>query len=139
MALTPDLIARIEHAVQVYGAGRPIPADELRDGLLPLDLVPDEDYAEFVGRWGGCFVGVEVHVWDNARLVGRETCVELTTWARESYGPVIDGLVFADDGCGNPIWIAADGTIRLADHDRGGAVTRLAPSFRSLLEDNFHA
>ena len=138
MALTPDLVARVERAVRVYGPGRPIPAEELRDRLRALDLVPDEGYEEFVGRWGGCFVGVAVHAWDNARLVGRETCVELTTWARDAYGSLIDGLVFSDDGSGNPIWIAADGSVRLVDHDRGGAVTRLAPGFRSLLEDNVH-
>ena len=135
MALGADLVARIERAVGVYGAGRPIPAAELRDRLRDLDLVPDDDYAEFVGRWGGCFVGVSVHAWDHASLLGRETCLQLTAWARDSFGPVIDGLVFADDGAGNPLWIGADGVVRLADHDNG-RVVELAADFRSLLDDN---
>ena len=137
MALAPGLVARIERAVLVYGPGRAIPADELRAGLRAVDLVPDEDYAEFAGRWGGCFVGVAVHVWDNAPLLGRESCVVLTTWARESFGPVVDGLVFADDGAGNPIWIAADGSVRIAYHDDGGEDV-LASGFASLLESNVH-
>jgi hypothetical protein len=137
VALTPELIARIERAVGTYGSGRAIPAGELRDGLRELDLEPDADYADFVGRWGGCFVGVSVHAWDNASLLGKETCVQLTTWAREAHGSLIDGLVFADDGSGNPIWIAADGRVRLVDHDNGDEVT-LAPGFAALLADNVH-
>ncbi len=138
MPLGTGLIARIERAVLTYGAGRPIPADELRERLTPLGLVPDEGYAEFVGRWGGCYVGVAVHAWDNASILGRESCVELTTWAREAHGSLVDGVVIADDGSGNPIWIAADGTVRLVDHDNGNSVVRLAPDFRTLLEDNVH-
>jgi hypothetical protein len=138
MTLGADLVGRIERALETYGAGRPIPAGELRDRLRALALVPDEDYEEFVGRWGGCFVGVPVHAWDNAAVLGRETCIELTTWAREAYGHLIDGVVIADDGSGNPIWIAADRTVRLVDHDRGGQVVQLAPDFRTLLEDNVH-
>jgi hypothetical protein len=137
VALTPVLVERIERAVAVYGSGRPIPAAELRSRLRTIDVVPDDDYAEFVGRWGGCFVGVSVHVWDNASLLGRESCVELTTWARDAFGPLIDGVVFADDGAGNPMWIGSDGTVRLADHDNGDTVV-LAPSFSSLLEENVH-
>jgi hypothetical protein len=137
VALAPALIARIERAVGVYGPGRAIPAAELHSRLRTIDLVPDDDYAEFVGRWGGCFVGVPVHAWDNAPLLGRESCIELTTWARDAHGPLIDGVVFADDGSGNPIWIGSDRAVRLVDHDNGDVVV-LAPDFRSLLEDNVH-
>ncbi len=137
MALAPELVARIERAVRTYGAGRPIPAGELRDRLRELDLEPDADSADFVGRWGGCYVGVSVHAWDHNALLGRETCLQLTRWARDAHGSVIDGLVFADDGSGNPIRIAADGRIRLVDHDNGDEVT-LADSFAALLADHVH-
>lgn len=80
---------------------------------------------------------MSVHAWDNATLLGKETCVQLTTWAREAHGLVVDGLVIADDGSGNPIWIAADGRVRLVDHDNGDEVT-LAPGFAALLADNVH-
>ena len=137
MALAPELVARIERAVRTYGPGRAIPAEELRERLRELDLEPDADYADFVGRWGGCYAGVPVHAWDNATLLGRETCVELTARARAAHGSVVDGLVFADDGSGNPIWIAADGRVRLVDHDNGDEVT-LASGFAALLADNVH-
>ena len=136
MALGDGLVARIERTVDFYGHGRPIPADELHAQLLALDMVPDTDFTEFVGRWGGCFVGVSVHAWDNAEILGRETCIELTVRARETYGALIDGVVFADDGSGNPIWIAADGSVCLVDHDNGNAVVRLAASFRAMLDEN---
>lgn len=97
MALGNELVARIERTVDFYGPGRPIPADELHVRLHALDIVPDKDFTEFVGRWGGCFVGVSVHAWDNAELIGRETCIELTMGARDAYGALIDGVVFADD------------------------------------------
>ncbi|WFR73852.1 SMI1/KNR4 family protein [Prescottella defluvii] len=138
MTLGAELVARIERAVAIYGPGQPIPSDELRDRLGDAGLVPDEDYAEFVGRWGGCFVGVPVHAWNNASILGRESCIELTAWAREAYGSLIDGVVIADDGSGNPIWIAADGTVRLVDHDNGNTVVQLAPDFGTLLADNVH-
>ncbi|PTR30687.1 hypothetical protein C8K36_102540 [Rhodococcus sp. OK519] len=139
MALGAELVARIERAVATYGSGRPIPSDELRSGLGALGLAPDVDYEEFVGRWGGCFVGVPVHAWDNASILGRESSIELTAWAREAYGTLVDGVVIADDGSGNPIWIAADGRVRLADHDNGGETVELAPDFRTLLADSVHA
>ncbi|MFI1194907.1 SMI1/KNR4 family protein [Micromonospora sp. NPDC020750] len=138
MALGPGLVACIGRAVDRYGPGRPIPAAELRGRLEALDLVPDEDYEEFVGRWGGCFVGVSVHVWDNASILGRESCIELTAWARDAHGALIDGVVIADDGSGNPIWIASNGAVCLVDHDNGNKVVQLAPDFKTLLEDNVH-
>ncbi|CAM2771264.1 SMI1/KNR4 family protein [Prescottella defluvii] len=138
MSLGAELVARIEVAVAAYGSGRPVPSAELREGLTVLGLVPDPDYEEFVGRWGGCFVGVPVHAWDNASILGNESSVELTTRAREAYGMLIDGVVIADDGSGNPIWIAADGRVRLVDHDNGGETVELAPDFRTLLADNVH-
>lgn len=81
-------------------------------------------------------MGVSVHAWDNAEILGRETCIELTVRARDTYGALIDGVVFADDGSGNPIWIAADGSVCLVDHDIGNTVVRLAAGFRAMLDEN---
>lgn len=82
-------------------------------------------------------MGVPVHAWNNA-TIGRESCVELTERARRDFGEVIDGLVIADDGAGNPIWIAADGAVRLHDHDCGAEVATLAPSFAAWAAENVH-
>lgn len=121
----------------MYGAGRAIPAEEACARIAAIGIVPDPDYVEFIGRWGGCFVGVPVHAWDHSSLLGIETCLELTAWAREDCGEVIDGLVFAQDGSGNPMWIAGDGTVRIADHDNGDTRT-IARSFRDLIRENVH-
>lgn len=56
----------------------------------------------------------------------RESCVQLTTWARDGFGPLVDGLVIADDGA-----------VRLAEHDNGDPVV-LAPGCTALLEENVH-
>jgi hypothetical protein len=136
MALGAPLVERIERAVDRYGQGTPVPPEELRRRLGEIGLSPHPDFEEFADRWGGCFVGVSVHVWDNALLLGRETCVELTQRAREDFGSVVDGLVIAGDGAGNPIWIAADGRVRLVDHNNGNEVVPLAPDFRTLLDVN---
>lgn len=135
VTLDADLVARIDRADAVYGAGTPTPPAVLPAALAPLGLRADADHADFVARWVGCFVGVPVHAWHNA-TIGRETCVELTERARRDFGEVIDGLVIADDGSGNPIWIAANGVVRLLDHDRGAEVIALAPSFGAWVAEN---
>ncbi|WP_197701648.1 hypothetical protein [Micromonospora echinospora] len=53
-------------------------------------------------------------------------------------GRLLDGAVIAGDGSGNSIWIAADGIVRLVDHDNGNKVARLASDLRTLLKDNVH-
>lgn len=137
MTLGDDLVARLEGAVARYGAGTPTPAHEVEARLAPLGVVVPDDLVELVGRWGGCYVGVSVHAWDNASILGRETCVDLTLAARAQLGDVVTGLVFADDGAGNPIWVADDGCVLRTDADSGES-EELAPSFRAFLVDNVH-
>lgn len=78
-----------------------------------------------------------MHAWDNASILGRETCVDLTLAARAQLGDVVTGLVIADDGAGNPIWVADDGRVLRTDADSGES-EELAPSFRAFLADNVH-
>ncbi|MCD5311121.1 SMI1/KNR4 family protein [Kineosporia babensis] len=138
MVLGAELVTRIDQAVSLYGPGRPIPEQELRERLSGIGLEPDPEYAAFVGRWGGCYVGVPVHAWDHASTLGRETCVDLTLRARANFGEVIDGLVFAEDGSGNPLWIGADRAVHLSDHDGGPQIRQIASSFSALLSENVH-
>ncbi len=138
MALPFDLVTRIGRAVNRYGHGRPVPAAELRGRLGDLDLEPNPDYADFAARWGGCFVGVPVHVWDNANVMGQETCIDLTLRARRNFGPLVDGLVFADDGSGNPLWLGPDHKVYLAQHDPGLGSAPIADSFAELLANTVH-
>lgn len=137
MTLGDDLVERIERAVALYGSGTPTTAAEMESRLAPLGVVVPDDLVEFVGRWGGCYVGVSVHAWGNASILGRETCVDLTLAARAQPGARVSGLVIADDGAGNPVWIADDGRVLLTDLD-SGEPEELAPTFRELLEDNVH-
>ncbi len=137
--LPADLIPRIERAVSRYGAGEPVPAAEVRARLAEIGAPADAGYVDFLSRWGGCFVGVPVHGWGNASILGNETVVELTRAARAEFGDgVIDGLVIADDGAGNPIWISSTGPVKLVDHNSGFEVVELAPSFAAWIDANVH-
>ncbi|SJN13169.1 hypothetical protein FM113_16995 [Leucobacter sp. 7(1)] len=60
----------------------------------------------------------------------------LTLRARRDGAEIGDGLVFADDGAGNTIWIAGSGRVLTIDHNSNGQVRELAPSFRALLEES---
>ncbi|WP_340539916.1 SMI1/KNR4 family protein [Nocardioides sp. GXZ039] len=142
MALDPALVARIDRSVERYGAGCPTPPDQTRSLLAEIGVRPPDDYVEFVSRWGGCFCGVSIRAFHNADLLGLDTCVDLTKWARCAFAGLsaiadtgLDGgLVIATDEAGNPILIAPDGEIRLLDHDHG-TVEVLAPDLATLLAD----
>jgi hypothetical protein len=131
--LRPDLVAKIDSLVAQYGAGTPVSAVDVVAQLAPLGLVPPSAFVEFISRWGGCFVGIAVHGWENASILGKETCIDLTLHARAGLGEMMDGvLVFSDDGCGNPIGIDREGGVYLFDHS--GEPQKLAESFLHLLE-----
>lgn len=131
--LSPNLIAKIDRVVARYGTRVPVPVAEVVVRLAPLGIAPSAAFAEFISRWGGCYVGVAVHGWENAPILGRETCVDLTRGARASLGDALAGvLVFADDDGGNPIGILPNGRVCLFDHDNG-ETTELADDFAAFL------
>lgn len=81
-------IERIDVAAAVYGSGRPIPEAEARERLAAEFIVPNDGYLAFIGRWGGCYVGVSVHAWDQSSLLGTTRCLELTARARDDFGEI---------------------------------------------------
>jgi hypothetical protein len=134
-----DTLARIDAVVDLYGRGSPATTDQIADVEAAIGRPLDAAYAQLIGRHGGCYVGIDVHGIVNARGVGRETVTELTAGFRAAGWPELeDAIVFADDGAGNPCYLAADGTVRLLYHDNGDVVI-LGDSFvdfvRGILPD----
>ncbi|GAA3214634.1 SMI1/KNR4 family protein [Oerskovia jenensis] len=136
MVLTPDLLARLDAAVALYGAGEPSTRDEIEEAVSGLDVVLDPGYVEVVGRHGGCFVGVPVHGLHNAPLLEGADVAALTRAFRADGWAVADeGLVIGFDGSGNPLVITNDGPVVTFDHDTGERRT-LAETFADLLDQN---
>lgn len=136
MVLTPDLLARLDAAVALYGAGEPSTRDEIEEAVSGLDVVLDPGYVEVVGRHGGCFVGVPVHGLRNAPLLEDTDVAALTRAFRADGWAVADeGLVIGFDGSGNPLVVTNDGPVVTFDHDTGERHA-LAETFADLLDQN---
>ena len=135
MALSTDLVARLDRAARFYGRGAPTPVAELHQACAELGVPVPPDYAEFVARYGGCYVGVSVYGLINSASEEQRSVVELTRSFRESWHPLLDdALVFSFDGSDNPLWFDREGRVLLSDHDNGEVVV-LAEDFATLLED----
>lgn len=135
MALTPDLLARLDAAVALYGAGEPSTRDEIEEAVGGLGVVLDPAYVEVVGRHGGCFVGVPVHGLRNAPLLEDADVAALTrTFRADGWAVAEEGLVIGADGSGNPLVITNDGPVVTLDHDTGERHT-LAETFADLLDE----
>ncbi|MFF2622429.1 SMI1/KNR4 family protein [Oerskovia jenensis] len=136
MALTPSLLARLDAAVALYGAGEPSTRAELDDAVRGLDVVLDADWVEVVGRHGGCFVGVPVHGLRNAPLLEDTDVATLTrTFRADGWAVAEEGLVIGFDGSGNPLVVTNDGPVVTFDHDTGERYV-LAGRFADLLDEN---
>ncbi|MFH9749706.1 SMI1/KNR4 family protein [Streptomyces anulatus] len=103
MPFPSALLDRLERAVRRYGAGTPTDRVELASAISPLGVGLDPDYAEFVERFGGCYVGVPVYGLRNSDLLEHVSVVDLTLRFRRDGWPGTDpGLVVSFDPAGNP-------------------------------------
>ncbi|QPQ33326.1 SMI1/KNR4 family protein [Lysinibacillus sp. JNUCC 51] len=107
-----------------------------------LKIKLDDDYKEFIKRFGGSYAGIAIHAFSNGSSMGNETIINLTNWCRESFegdefSPEINkSLIFSDDASGNPIAINANGEVVIYYHDSGDKEV-LSRSFGSFVEENF--
>ena len=116
--------------------------EEIENAEKELHLTIDNDYKEFILKFGGAYAGIAIYAFKNGTSIGKETIIDLTMNARNLFNtanlfPEINNcLVFSDDGAGNPIAIAPNGEVILFDYDTEEKQT-LANSFEKLIEDNF--
>jgi len=106
-----ELMKRIEYFFEKHPELKGVPATpkEIAKAEEELQIKIDDDYKEFIKRFGGSYAGIANHVFTNASSLGNETIIKLTNWCRESFeadefSPEINkSLIFSDDGSGNPI------------------------------------
>jgi hypothetical protein len=109
--------------------------DEIVAAAVAIGCSFHEDYVDFLRRYGGATVGsLPVFGLRPAKVMGKRwSVVDLTKWFREQGWPgVTEWYVVSEDGFGNPIGIAKDGHVMIADHD-AGQVSVLATDFEDFL------
>lgn len=139
-----ELMKRIECFLEKHPELKGVSATtkEIAEAEKELKIKLDDDYKEFIKRFGGSYAGIAIHAFSNGSSMGNETIINLTNWCRESFegdefSPEInESLIFSDDGSGNPIAINANGEVVIYYHDSGYKEV-LSKSFESFIEENF--
>jgi len=139
-----ELMKRIECFLEKHPELKGVPATpkEIAKAEEELQIKLDDDYKEFIKRFGGSYAGIAIHAFSNGSSMGNETIINLTNWCRESFkgdefSPEINkSLIFSDDGSGNPIAINANGEVIIYYHDSGDKEV-LSKSFGDFIEENF--
>jgi hypothetical protein len=99
----------------------------------------DDDYREFVLRYGGGLVGpLPIYGLRKApsmgTISGNGTASEITKWFRRMRWPgVEDWLIFCVDQGGNPIGFARDRTVWLSDQTNFPQIVQLGSGFEDFL------
>lgn len=96
--------------------------DEIFEAARILCCTFDPSYIEFLQRYGGAMVGsLPIYGLRPVNVMGnRWSVVDVTQWFRhEGWPGVSEWYVISEDGFGNPIGIAPDGQVMIADHDVG--------------------
>lgn len=122
--------------------GEPALEDEIRAAEEKLDVKFHGDYQDFIQRFGGAYAGLAIHAFTNGSSIGKETVVELTLAARESYAgderatELNKSYVISMTGAGDPVIINPAGEVVVLYHDSDEREV-LADSFEKLLQDAF--
>ena len=136
VTLPVEVVARLDAAVALYGGGRPSSPPEVEEAVRGLEVRLDPDYTDFLGRYGGCFVGVPVYGLGNSAVLEATDVVALTRRFRDDGWPVAcEGLVIGIDGVGNPFVLTDEGPVVTVDHDFGGRIV-ISESFAAFLDTN---
>jgi len=139
-----ELMKRIERFLERHPElkGTPATTQQIEKAEEKLQIAFDDDYTEFITRFGGSYAGIGIHAFSNASAMGNETVFDLTSWCRKSFeggefsSELNKSLVFSDDGSGNPIVINEKGIIIIYFHDSGEKEI-LSESFECFIEANF--
>jgi cell wall assembly regulator SMI1 len=119
----------------------PVPMSEIEAASSELQCPFPQDYRDFLRRYGGAVVG-PVPIFGLRRLesiaANQWSVVTMTQFVRSQNWPgVAKWLIISMDLAGNPIGIAADGTVWIADHD-GGDPRPIAEDFEMFVKECLH-
>ncbi|MBN9691163.1 MAG: SMI1/KNR4 family protein [Verrucomicrobia bacterium] len=115
--------------------GGEVPRAEIDQAAAALGASLPPDYVEFVERFGGGIVGpYPIFGLRRVDAMGRTfSVVDVTNELRKQNWPGTAGwIVVSEDHAGNPIGLAPDGKVWIADHDFG-QVTVVAENFEHYL------
>jgi cell wall assembly regulator SMI1 len=122
--------------------GRPALDEEIKAAEEKLNVRFHADYKDFIKRFGGAHAGVSIHAFSNGSSLGKETVVELTLGARESYAgderavELHKSYAISINGTGDPIIINPVGEVVVLYHDSDEREV-LAASLEELLQESF--
>lgn len=124
---------------------RGIPATdaEISEAEKILNVKFSNEYIQFIKIFGGAYAGYEIHAFQNAPILSKNTVTELTIEFRTAYlskskcSIINQSYVISMDGSGNPIMLDPQGKVLIYYHDAACDATELnvlSDSFFSLLE-----
>ncbi len=101
--------------------GIPASSEEIKHAENILGIKFHDDYIEFIKKFGGASVGLDIHAFNNSTLIGKETVIELTQGFQKLLElheqPMNKLYAISDDGSGNPILMDQQGHIFIYYHD----------------------
>jgi cell wall assembly regulator SMI1 len=142
--MNQELMERLTNFLNTHPElrGQPATIEEITNAENELGVTMDDDYKEFIQKFGGAHAGIDIHAFSNGSAIGKETIIDLTKRGRnllnhmELFPEINECYVIADDGNGNPVAMTKAGEVVLFDHDTEGK-TVLANSFENFIEENF--
>ena len=122
---------------RTFWAG-PVDRKEVEEVFKSMGRSGDEDYIDFVSRFGGGYVGTyPIYGLKLAESMGTvdksSTVTQLTnTFRKRNWSGTTEWVVFTIDQSGNPIGFAEDNSVWISDAATG-QIVKLAESFESFL------
>jgi len=119
--------------------GVPATDEEIKDSEQKLNYKFSDDYIEFIKEFGGAYLGVNIHAFNNHSMMSKQTVTEITQEFRNSYKErsteelINKSVVIAIDGSGNPILISSDGKVIIVYHDSEDDKEILANNFNEFI------
>ena len=117
--------------------GEPSSEIAVQNAEKVLNLEFNSSYKEILERFGGCFIGIDIHGLSNAPIQGNETVIYLTLMFRKNLSDseqFQNYLVIGDDGSGNSILVSnRDDNIFIYYHDEQ-SLEKLFSSFDEIVE-----
>ena len=97
----------------------PNSASEIDSAETLLGFKFDSNYVEFLLKFGGCFVGVDVYGVRNSSFLANYNIIDLTNDFKKE--DIVKGLicVISLDGSGNSIYMNENFNIMIFDHNNG--------------------
>ena len=119
--------------------GTSVEQEIIENAEKQLNVKFDNDYKEFIGCFGGSYIGFPLYAFNNCKMLSDETIVDLTLNFRDAYllenkFPIIqESYVISVDGNGDPLVITPDGKVVIYYHDNNEQKV-LADSFYVFLK-----